>query len=98
MGHHEKVAQVRENGEPIVLRRDFNSVVAGEPRLEFLSFQRRLADFRKTRKAMNGWYVRDDSPDIRDRQNNGLLNIITVRSRANFYVPPRERRAFPLFV
>ena len=98
VGHHEKVAQVRENGEPIVLRRDFNSVVAGEPRLEFLSFQRRLADFRKTRKAMNGWYVRDDSEQIRDRQNNGILNILTVRSRANFYVPPRERRSFPLFV
>jgi hypothetical protein len=98
VGHHEKVAQVRENGEPIVLRRDFNTVDGGEPGLHFLSFQRRLADFRKTRKAMNGWYVRDDSPEIRDRQNNGLLDIISVRSRANFYVPPREGRSFPLFV
>jgi hypothetical protein len=98
VGHHEKVAQVREDGKPIVLRRDFNTVDGGRAGLHFVSFQRRLADFRKTRKAMNGWYVRDDSPAITDRKNNGLLNFITVRSRANFYVPPRDGRSFPLFV
>jgi hypothetical protein len=81
-----------------VLRRDFNTVDGGRAGLHFVSFQRRLADFRKTRKAMNGWYVRDDSPAITDRKNNGLLNFITVRSRANFYVPPRDGRSFPLFV
>jgi hypothetical protein len=41
--------------------------------------------------------VRDDSEAITDRENNGILNFIDVQSRANFYVPPRDRRAFPLY-
>ncbi|MFB6304217.1 MAG: hypothetical protein ABEH47_03550 [Haloferacaceae archaeon] len=96
VGHHEKVAQVREGGEPLILRRDFNTTDGGRAGVHFMSFQRKLAHFRRTRKAMNGWYVRDDSPSITDRKNNGILNFITVRSRANFYVPPREKRSFPL--
>lgn len=97
VGHHEKVARVREDGRPIILRRDFNTTDGGDPGVHFLSFQRSLDDFVKTRKAMNGWYLRDDHPQVRDRDNNGLLEFITVRSRANFYVPPRERRSFPAF-
>lgn len=96
VGHHEKVAQVRKGGEPLILRRDFNTVDHGRAGVHFISFQRKLAHFRRTRKAMNGWYVRDDSPAVTDRENNGVLNFITVRSRANFYVPPREDRSFPL--
>ena len=95
VGHHEKVARAREDGKPIVLRRDFNTVDGGRAGLHFLSLQRSLADFRKTRRAMNGWYLRDDHPAVTDRENNGLLNFITVTSRANFYVPPRADRAFP---
>lgn len=95
VGHHEKVARARENGAPIVLRRDFNTVDGGRAGVHFLSLQRSLDDFRKTRRAMNGWYVRDDHPSITDRTNNGLLDFITVVSRANFYVPPRDERAFP---
>jgi len=95
VGHHEKVAQTRRDGEPVVLRRDFNTVDGGEAGVHFLSFQQSLADFRSTRKAMNGWYVRDDHQAITDRKNNGILNFITVTSRANFYVPPRDRRSFP---
>ena len=95
VGHHEKVVRAREGGKPIVLRRDFNTVDGGQAGLHFLSLQRSLADFRKTRRAMNGWYLRDDHPDVTDRKNNGLLNFVTVTSRANFYVPPREKRAFP---
>ncbi|WP_211609234.1 DUF7405 family protein [Halogranum amylolyticum] len=95
VGHHEKVARARENGRPIILRRDFNTVDGGQAGLHFLSLQRSLEDFRKTRRAMNGWYLRDDHPSVTDRENNGLLNFITVSSRANFYVPPRDRRAFP---
>lgn len=96
VGHHEKVAQVRRDGEPIVLRRDFNTTDGNQAGVHFLSFQRRLKHFRATRRAMNGWYVRDDSDSITDRENNGILNFIDVQSRANFYVPPRDRRAFPL--
>jgi hypothetical protein len=96
VGHHEKVAQVREDGEPLILRRDFNTVDGGHAGVHFLSLQRTLSQFRKTRKAMNGWYVRDDHEAITDRDNNGLLNFINVERRANFYVPPRAQRAFPL--
>ncbi|MFB6123924.1 MAG: hypothetical protein ABEJ78_10760 [Haloferacaceae archaeon] len=96
VGHHEKVAQARRDGTPLLLRRDFNTVDGGVPGVHFVSLQRRLSQFRETRKAMNGWYVRDDHPRITDRENNGLLNFVTVRSRANFYVPPRDGRAFPL--
>ncbi|MFB6206772.1 MAG: hypothetical protein ABEJ05_09645 [Haloglomus sp.] len=95
VGHFQKVARARRDGEPLLLRRDFNTVDGGGPGLHFLSLQRDLADFARTRRAMNGWYLRDDHPDITDRENNGLLNFITVTSRANFYVPPRDRRAFP---
>lgn len=97
VGHHEKVAQVRRDGEPIVLRRDFNTTDGQQAGVHFLSFQRKLDHFRRTRRAMNGWYVRDDSESITDRENNGILNFIDVQSRANFYVPPRKRRAFPRF-
>lgn len=96
VGHQEKVAQTRRDGEPVILRRDFNTLDGGRPGVHFMSFQRSLADFRSTRKAMNGWYVRDDSEAITDRENNGILNFVTVTSRANFYVPPRNRRAFPM--
>lgn len=95
VGHHEKVARARENGRPIVLRRDFNTVDGGQAGVHFLSLQRELSDFEKTRRAMNGWYLRDDHPDVTDRSNNGLLNFISVASRANFYVPPRAERALP---
>jgi len=97
VGHHEKVAQVRRDGEPIILRRDFNTTDWGQAGVHFLSLQRKLDHFRATRRAMNGWYVRDDSEAITDRENNGILNFIDVQSRANFYVPPRDKRAFPLY-
>ncbi|MFB6195995.1 MAG: hypothetical protein ABEI80_07465 [Haloplanus sp.] len=96
VGHHEKVARVRRDGEPLLLRRDFNTTDGGHAGVHFLSLQESLDQFRRTRRAMNGWYLRDDSPAITDRENNGILNFIDVQSRANFYVPPRNRRAFPL--
>lgn len=96
VGHQEKVARAREDGDPIILRRDFNTVHGGNAGLIFVSVQRTLADFRKTRRAMNGWYLRDDHEAITDSDNNGLLDFITVRSRANFYLPPRRSRALPV--
>lgn len=96
VGHHEKVARVREGGEPLLLRRDFSTVDGGHAGVHFLSLQRSLSDFAKTRKSMNGWYLRDDSDQITDEENNGILDFISVVSRANFYVPPREKRAFPM--
>jgi hypothetical protein len=95
VGHFEKVARVREDGRPILLRRDFNTTDGGRAGVHFLSFQRSLDDFEKARKSMNGWYLRDDHPAVRDRENNGILEFISVVSRANFYLPPRDGRAFP---
>lgn len=96
VGHHEKVARARRDGKPLVLRRDFNTVDGGHAGVHFLALQRTLDDFEKTRRAMNGWYLRDDHERVGDRRNNGILEFITVRSRANFYVPPRPKRSFPL--
>ncbi|WP_336036913.1 DUF7405 family protein [Halobacterium yunchengense] len=95
-GHHEKVARARRDGRPRLLRRDFDSADGGEPSVHFLSLQRTLSDFRHTRRAMNGWYLRDDHDDVTDREHNGLLSILRTTARANFYVPPRANRAFPL--
>ena len=96
VGHHEKVARVRRDGKPLLLRRDFNTTDGGHVGVHFLSLQRSLDDFAETRKSMNGWYLRDNSEAISDQKNNGILQFITVVSRANFYVPPRNRRAFPV--
>ncbi len=95
VGHWEKVRRAREDGEPLLLRRDFNTTDGQQAGVHFLSLQRHLDDFEKTRDAMNGWWLREEHEDLKDRQNNGLLEFITVRSRANFYVPPREKRVFP---
>ncbi|WP_458210007.1 DUF7405 family protein [Haladaptatus sp. NG-SE-30] len=96
VGHHEKVAQARRKGKPVILRRDFNTVDGGHAGVHFLALQRSLSDFERTRKAMNGWYIRDDNSQITETENNGILEFITVISRANFYVPPRANRSFPL--
>jgi len=95
VGHWEKVRRVREDGEPLLLRRDFNTTDGGQAGVHFISLQRSLTDFEKTRDAMNGWWLREEHPNLKDRANNGILEFITVLSRANFYVPPREKRAFP---
>lgn len=96
VGHHEKLLRARRDGEPIILRRDFNTVDDGHAGVHFLSLQESIDDFVETRDAMNGWWLRRESDSIRDRKNNGILEFVTVTSRANFYVPPRERRSFPL--
>jgi len=95
VGHFEKVARARKDGEPIILRRDFNTVDGGQAGIHFLSLQERPRDFEEVRDAMNGWWLREEHDDLRDRQNNGLLEFIEVASRSNFYVPPRDKRAFP---
>jgi hypothetical protein len=44
---------------------------------------------------MNGWWVREENAAIEARKNNGIREFTRVGSRANFYVPPRDERAFP---
>jgi hypothetical protein len=95
VGHWEKVARAREDGEPLLLRRDFNTVDGGEPGVHFLSLQEQLSDFVETRDAMNGWWLKEEHPQLFEQKNNGILEFIEVVSRANFYVPPRDERVFP---
>ena len=97
VGHHEKVARAREDGHPVILRRDFNTTDGGRAGVHFLSLQASLDDFVATRKAMNGWFLRSEHEQVTDRENNGLLDFIEVESRANFYAPGRDSRAFPAF-
>ncbi|OAQ54344.1 Tat pathway signal protein [Natrinema mahii] len=93
VGHAQKTARAREDGEPIILRRDFDSTDDDRASLHFLSLQRSIADFVKTREAMTGGDLTKGS--VGRRTNNGILQYITVGNRANYLVPPRERRALP---
>lgn len=89
VGHGQKAARAREDGQPIILRRDFNSTDGDEPGLHFLAHQREIADFVETRAQMNG-------SDLNvPRANNGILQYIRLRNRANYLVPPREHRSLP---
>ncbi len=94
VGHAQKAARAREGGEPVVLRRDFDSTDDGRAGVHFLSLQRSIADFVATREAMTGADLADGS-SVGPRTNNGILQYITVENRANYLVPPRERRALP---
>jgi len=94
VGHAQKNARVREDGSPIILRRDFNSTDGDEAGVHFLSLQRSLADFVKTREAMNGT-DQTRNLQIRQRVNNGILEYTFVKRRGNYLVPPRSRRALP---
>jgi hypothetical protein len=94
VGHSQKTALAREDGSPIILRRDFDSTDGGSAGLHFLSLQEAISDFVKTREAMNA--TDDvDNPAVRQRVNNGILEYTFVRRRGNFLVPPRSLRAFP---
>ncbi|AHG00509.1 Tat pathway signal protein [Halostagnicola larsenii XH-48] len=90
VGHAQKAARAREDGEPIILRRDFNTVDGDSPGLHFLSLQRGMSDFRAVRDAMTGADL-----DVGIIQNNGILGYIFVDRRGNYLLPPRSRRSLP---
>ncbi|TYL39279.1 Tat pathway signal protein [Natronococcus pandeyae] len=93
VGHAQKAGRAREDGDPIILRRDFNSTDDDQAGLQFLSHQRSIADFVATRAAMTGGDLTDGAID--SRLNNGILQYVRVRRRANYLVPPRRYRALP---
>ncbi|ELY86320.1 DUF7405 family protein [Natrinema altunense] len=93
VGHAQKAARAREDGAPIILRRDFDSTDDDRAALHFLSLQRSIEDFVTTRRAMTGSDLTEGS--VNSRTNNGILQYISVRNRANYLVPPRDRRALP---
>lgn len=94
IGHAQAAAQARRNGRPIILRRDFDGEVDGQAVTHFVSYQESIADFVATQAAMNA----DTAVGINGVDqviNNGINEWLSVRSRANFLVPPRSRRSFP---
>ena len=94
VGHTQKSAGAREDGSPIIIRRDFDSTDNGEAGLHFLAVQRGIEDFRRTREAMNGTDL-TSQPAIRQRVNNGILEYTFIKRRGNYLLPPREHRALP---
>ncbi len=96
IGHLQAAAQARRNGRPLILRRDFNTTDEGTAGLHFVSLQRSIDDFVQTRRAMNASNMIFENPSIKPRVNNGIKESIFVLRRANYLVPSRAQRAFPL--
>ncbi|WP_336036837.1 twin-arginine translocation signal domain-containing protein [Halobacterium yunchengense] len=95
VGHAQKLAATREDDEPLLLRRDFDSTDGGSASLHFLALQRGIGDFEAVREAMNGDDVADQTP-VGRRQNNGIRQYLAVTHRGNYLLPPRGRRALPV--
>lgn len=89
VGHAQKAARAREDGEPLLLRRDFNTVDGDRPGVHFLSLQREIGEFVRVREAMTG-----DDLDVA-RANSGILHYLFVDRRGNYLIPPRSLRALP---
>jgi hypothetical protein len=96
IGHAQTSARARRNGKPLILRRDFNTVDGGLAGLHFVSIQRTIDDFVTTRSAMNATQAQLQNPSITDTVNNGINEFMIVLKRANYIVPSRGARSFPL--
>jgi hypothetical protein len=93
VGHSQKSARARDaEGNPLILRRDFDSADDERAQLHFVALQERIADFVETREAMNGT---DLDGAVGQRTNNGILQYIKVTRRGNYLVPPRRHRTLP---
>jgi len=96
IGHSQSSALARRNGKPLIIRRDFNTVDGGHAGLHFVSVQRSIDDFVLTRNAMNASGAHLQNPAITDTANNGINEFIAVLRRANYILPSRASRSFPL--
>ncbi len=96
IGHAQTTARARRHGRPLLLRRDFNTTDGGQAGLHFVSLQRDIADFVRTRAAMNAASAQLRNPAITDTVNNGINAFIFVVRRGNYIVPSRAQRSFPL--
>jgi hypothetical protein len=96
-GHAQKAARANrdEAGNVRLLRRHFESTDDDVASLHFPSLQRGVTAFEEVRTAMNGADVAAETPAVRQRVNNGILEYVFVRHRGNFLVPPREHRSLP---
>jgi len=102
VGHAQKAARANRDdaGNVRLLRRHFESTddIGSDQKvasLHFPSLQRRITAFEEVRRAMNGTDLTEETPAIRQRVNNGILEYIFVRRRGYFLVPPRRHRSFP---
>ena len=96
IGHAQTSARARRDGKPLIIRRDFNTVDGGQAGLHFVSIQRTIQDFVITREAMNASSAQLRNPAITDTVNNGINSFIFVLRRANYILPTRSERSFPL--
>jgi len=96
IGHAQTSARARRNGKPLIIRRDFDTTDGGQAGLHFVSVQRTIEDFVTTRNAMNATAAQLENPAITDTVNNGINEFMFVLKRANYILPPRSRRSFPL--
>jgi hypothetical protein len=96
VGHSQTSARARKHGKPLIIRRDFNTVDGGQAGLHFVSLQRSIEDFVTTRNAMNASSAQLQNPAITDTDNNGINEFIFVLKRANYVIPARAQRSFPL--
>jgi hypothetical protein len=96
IGHAQTSARARRHGRPLIIRRDFNTVDGGYAGLHFVSVQRSIADFVITRNAMNATGAHLENRAITDTRNNGINEFIKVLKRANYILPSRANRSFPL--
>jgi hypothetical protein len=96
LGHAQTSAVARRAGKPLIIRRDFNTVDGGEAGLHFVSLQRSIKDFVTTRSAMNASHATIENPSITDTINNGINEFILVLRRANYILPTRAERSYPL--
>ncbi len=96
IGHSQTSAGARRHGKPLIIRRDFNTIDGGQAGLHFVSIQRSIEDFITTRNAMNAASAQLQNPAITDTVNNGINEFIFVLKRANYILPPRSIRSFPL--
>jgi hypothetical protein len=96
IGHAQTSARARRNNKPLILRRDFNTIDGGQAGLHFVSLQRTIEDFITTRNAMNASSAQLQNPSITDTVNNGINEFIFVAKRANYILPTRDQRSFPM--
>jgi hypothetical protein len=96
IGHAQASARARRDGRPLILRRDFNTSDGGQAGLHFVSLQRSIEDFVATRTAMNQASAQLQNPAVTATVNNGINEFIFVLRRANYLLPPRDQRSFPL--
>jgi hypothetical protein len=96
IGHAQTSAQARRHNRPVIIRRDFDTIDGGQAGLHFVSLQRSIQDFVATRNAMNAAEAHKINPAITATANNGINAFMDVRRRANYILPSRRDRSFPL--